>query len=114
MKKITKAWLKKHDACRDARKLFAELYPTGIEVCWKCFREAQEKGLDVAWLIDFISQTPFLKIQRRVKTYSIRKFPALEERFNCEWTVLVLPSQALKILEKAFLEESFDPDSVIP
>jgi hypothetical protein len=100
MKKITHNWLEVRGACQHQRKLFKELYPQGIPVCWKCFREAQSKGLEVYWLSHFTDLR--LTLYFYIKD---RDFPKLADKYHLtEWLIWVLDAKALRMLEKALLE----------
>jgi len=109
MKRITHNWLKKRGACSKHRKLFKELYPNGIDVCWKCFQEAQRKGLDVSWLAHAT-----LKAYDAIDNQFGRNkhFRHLGHRIDLPyskgWWTTMLRLRGLKLLEKAFLENDFD------
>lgn len=113
MKKITKTWLKLQGVCKDHLKLFTELYPNGIEVCWKCFGEAQRKGLDVSWLMWHIANEPYREVLPLYVDAPLKEFPKLTKRFSRDstgpWEINILPKKALQILEKSFLENDLDP-----
>jgi hypothetical protein len=116
MKKITKTWLKRQGACRDQLKLFTELYPEGIEVCWKCAQEAQRKGLDISWLMWVVSHSAYRELVDFYTDAPVKSFPKLAKRFGVPfnaWDINILPGKALRILEKAFLENDFDPFSIV-
>lgn len=105
MEKITHRWLCEKGACEkgaceEQRKLFRKLYPKGISVCWQCFREAQNQGLDVRWL------SYFARYHIAVP-YSIRHrhFPELDHRDpDGHWEIPLVNVKTLKLLERALLE----------
>lgn len=111
MKKITIHWLHEQFACLEHRKLFRELYPKGINVCWKCFKEAQSQGLDVAWLREYVSDA---EVERKIYEFfreaKTRAFPHLSRRFgpmwyNPDWEIAQLPNAALRILEADYAKQ---------
>lgn len=112
MKRITHAWLKKIDACPEQRELFRELYPNGAEVCWKCFQEAQRKGLDVDFLACQLTYHEWSELQD-IPYLEPKFFPKLAERFpnnhNQKWEIDQLSAKALRLLEKYILEDRIEP-----
>jgi hypothetical protein len=103
MNKITHSFLRKEGACGWQRKLFRELYPKGIPVCWKCFQEAQSKGLEVYWL-DRVTDQPLLIASLRSHC---RRFPHLNDRDpSGTWDIPVLSVKGLKLLEQGLLERT--------
>lgn len=108
MKRITHRWLKEVRACEEQRLLFKELYPRGISVCWKCFREAQNKGLDVDWLAGVVSYEAYCELED-TPILRNKRFPKLETKYDyVNWIVTIRNAAFLKRLEKAFLEDDFD------
>lgn len=107
MKKITHNFLREYEACEHQRKLFRELYPKGIEVCWKCFQEAQSKGLEVYWLARFTDQSIQLSIACAAQIHC-RRFPHLNDRDSTgAWDIPVLSVRGLKLLEQGLLSPWF-------
>lgn len=70
MKKITKEDLRAGNACPDQIALFEQHYPNGISVCRYCAQEAQNKGLQVSWLIRSLpwgEDYRFISLHTRIK-----------------------------------------------
>jgi hypothetical protein len=104
LKKITHYFLYKNEACPYHRKLFRELYPNGIEVCWKCFKKAQSQGLEVYWLNRFVANL-YVKNIICGGALQFRKFPKLADRFGLDsWETFAVSDKGLKLLEEELLK----------
>lgn len=116
MKKITLRWLQKNKACIEQRKLFRNLYPNGIPVCWKCFQEAQRKGLDVFWLRNLISPAmAAFTIKEMHRLPPSKYFPELAQKYLSlnknklqfyypNWPIHQTSNEFLKELEEVLLK----------
>lgn len=69
MKKITEQMLLNQGACFYRVWQASLYYPKGIPVCWKCFAEAQQKGLPVYWLTYFFDAQIRIRFMNKHSNY---------------------------------------------
>ena len=67
MQKVTVAWLRKHDACKEQVDTFKAEWPKGTLPTEKALLRAVELGLDIDWLAGHYLTVPALAEYERVR-----------------------------------------------
>lgn len=99
MKKITANALLNRGACFSRVKQFMREYPKGCNVCWMCFKEAQEEGWPVAWLTEFLGKRPYFIRERTLQSDFLRRHAVNRNEFGA----IRLSDAGLRALEKRLL-----------
>ena len=84
MQKVTVAWLRKHDACKEQVDTFKAEWPKGTLPTEKALLRAVELGLDIDWLAGHYLTAPALAEYERVTAQAWAEYervtaPALAE-----------------------------------